>query len=813
MEYGHFSGNGEEFIIKNPNTPRPWVNYLTNENYCAILSQTAGGYSFYRDCRTHRITRWAPENWHFDRPGKYLFVKDVTSAKSGRGNAWSMTYQPVRAKYSFFECRHGLGYTTITTEYNGIRQEVTYFVPAKDTCEVWLVKITNRTSRKRNLEIYPYVEWLIGDYHQELRYRNIMNLYNRVWFDRKKNAVLAKKTALWKDMAIQKFPFLLFMSSSLPAKGCVTRKDAFLGRYNTEESPEMLFGKFKNVPVSSGEDSVAVLRHTLALPARGTRTFTVTVGQAKAGGETSRIVTKYKNVKKATEELAGVKKLWHKRICENILVDTPDKDFNAMTNIWSKYQLYICNLWSRSPSFYHEGSGGKGYRDSCQDAETIVSINKEITRKKILKVASLIRKDGTSAPGWNDISGSAQHRPNKDHPVWLTMTVSSYIKETGDKKILYKNIPYLKDKWIDGWHIDPNHTGGPKAGANRTLYKHLEKNLNYCFYDTAKRGLPRIGHADWNDAIDAAGIKLKGESVWLAMALIRSLKTFAEMMDIIGKRKKAAGFRRKAGVMTKRIERCWDGAWYVRGFTDGGAVYGSKKNKEGKIYINPQAWAMLAGVSGNKRTKKIIKSVDRYLDKKHGVALFYPAYGAYDRNLGRISMFSEGTKENAAVFCHANMFYIVALLMCGEGNRAYSIMRKVMPASQENYECYKTEPYVFAEYLIGPEHPYLYGEGAFTWVTGTAGWAFMAATEYLLGARHDYGGLRIDPCIPHKWKRCFIKRPFRGTIFDIEILNPEAAQKGVKKIFLDGKKIEGNLVIPPGGRKRCRVKVIMGKKG
>lgn len=813
MKYGHFSRDNREFIINDPDTPRPWINYLTNERYCAVISQTAGGYSFYRDCRVHRMTRWAPENWHFDRPGRYLYVKDVTKSRGNPADIWSMTYQPIRAKYDFFECRHGLGYTTITSRIKSIKQEATYFVPENDTCEVWLVRVTNTGSGPRRLEIYPYIEWLIGDYHEELRYRNIMNLYNRVWFDKKKNCIFAKKTAIWKNMAIKEFPFLLFFASSLPVKGCVTRKDAFMGRYNTEEKPAMLSGKFTNAPLSSGEDSVGVLRHEVRLAPGQTKIFSVVLGEAKRGAETSRIISKYRNVKNAEAGLRNVKSLWQKRICENISVNTPDKDFNALVNVWLKYQLYICNFWSRSPSFYHEGSGGKGYRDSCQDAEAFVSLNKELTRKKILKLASLIRKDGTSAPGWDDISGPAQHRPNKDHQVWLTMTVSAYIKETGDKNILFKEVPYLKDKWIGGWHIDHNHKGGPGEGANRALYRHLEKNLNHCFCDTGKRGLPLIGHADWNDAIDAAGIKLKGESVWLAMALVRSLKAFAEMMDMIGKADIAGRFRRKAGIMSKRINKCWDGNWYARGFTDDGSIYGSKKNREGKIYINTQSWALLSGVSDREKSEKIIHSVDEYLNGEHGTALFYPAYTKYDKKLGRISMFSEGTKENAAVFCHAALFYIVALLGRGEGDRAYKTMRKIMPNCQKDYELYKTEPYVFAEYLIGPQHPYLYGEGAFTWITGTAGWAFMAATEYMLGARHDYRGLLVDPCIPRNWKKCSIRRPFRGALFDIEILNPEGAQKGIREIYVDGKKIKENLIMPPKGKKKVSVRVIMGKRG
>jgi cellobiose phosphorylase len=320
-----------------------------------------------------------------------------------------------------------------------------------------------------------------------------------------------------------------------------------------------------------------------------------------------------------------------------------------------------------------------------------------------------------------------------------------------------------------------------------------------------------IGHADWNDAIDAAGIKLKGESTWLAMALVRSLNILAELAVLIGKQDKADELLHKASTMTDRInELTWDGSWYKRGFTDDGTVYGSKVNKEGKIYINAQSWSILSGVADKDKQKKLLKSVDKHLDGEHGIALFAPAYSKWDTKLGRISMFAEGTKENAAVFCHAVTFQIVAECMAGRGTQAYKGMKKIMPSRQKDYDLYKTEPYVYAEYLIGPGHPYLYGEGAFTWITGNAGWNFIAATEWLLGARREYDGLRIDPCIPKAWKKCKIIRPFRSATYEITIKNPKGVEKGVKRITVDGQELDGTLIYPHSDNKVHKVDVFMG---
>jgi cellobiose phosphorylase len=343
MKHGHFSPDGLEYIITNPETPRPWINYLTNKQYCSIISQCAGGYSFYKDCRTNRITRWLPENWHFDRPGKYIYARE-------KAKYWALTYQPLRVNPRRYECRHGLGYTNISSLNNGIDSEVVYFVPEHDDCEVWLVSIKNITKKNRTLELYPYIEFLIGDYHEELRYRNIMNLYNRVWFDKDHNAVFAKKTAQWQGMNIQPFDTLLFFASSLPVKGCCTQKDAFLGPYNTEEKPDaILKGTFKNFHVCSGEDGIGSFKHIVSLKPGQTKEFSVILGQTSGIPEITKILSKYRDIKTSKKELQQTKDIWRERITNNIHMQTPDKDFNTFFNVWGKYQMYICNFWSRSP--------------------------------------------------------------------------------------------------------------------------------------------------------------------------------------------------------------------------------------------------------------------------------------------------------------------------------------------------------------------------------------------------------------------------------------------------------------------------------
>ncbi|MFA6378884.1 MAG: hypothetical protein WCX16_03780 [Candidatus Omnitrophota bacterium] len=805
MKYGHFSPDSLEYIITSPLTPYPWINYLTNDRYCSIISQCAGGYSFYKDCRTNRVTRWLPENYNVDRPGKYLFIRD------GK-NAWSATYQPMREKPSAYACHHGLGYTTIKSTYYGVKSQISYFVPEDDDCEVWLASIENTTKKTKTLEIFPYVEFLIGDYHEELRYRNIMNLYNRVWFDKKQKAIFAKKTAQWQGMNIKPFSSLIFFASSLEPKGACTQKRSFLGRYNSEEKPEAVVdGNFKNFPLCSGEDSIGSFKHAVTLKPGQKVEFTVVLGQTEKVGAIKALLAKYKKVSFAKKELEKTKALWRKRILGNIEVKTPDNDFNTIVNVWLKYQMYVCNTWSRSPSFFHEGSGGRGYRDSCQDSESIVSINSDLTRQKILKLASLIRRDGTCAPGWSETVGPHKFLPNKDHQVWLTATVCAYIKETGDSGILQEKVSYIKDRWVGGWHENKNWKGPAQEDGTGTFLEHLEQNLSFCFSDTGARGFPLIGHADWNDAIDAAGIKHKGDSVWLAQALVRSLRMLVDLCEFIGEKEKTRKYCTMADEMDKRTNsKGWDGAWYSRGFDDQGQVYGSHKDKEGKIFLNTQAWAILSGVAKGERLKIVLKSVDKYLNGKHGLALFYPAFSSWVKRLGRISMFSEGTKENAAVFCHAATFMAVAYAMIGCGDKSYEAMKKIMPNAQKDMDLYKTEPYAYAEYLVGPQNPYRYGEGAFSWITGTAGWNFMCATEWLLGVRREYNGLRIDPSIPRHWKTCFVRRFFRGSTYEITIENPRGIEHGVVQVMLDGRELDGNLLPVFDDGKIHQVKAILG---
>ncbi len=793
MEYGHFDEKNQEYVVTNPATPRPWINYLTNEYYCALVSHTGGGYSFYKDCGINRILRWSPSNFLTDRPGRYVYLKDLAT-----GQYWSLNWQPMRRELDFYEARHGLGYTAINTKAFGVTGEITYFVPRKEPCEVWKVRIKNDTRRKRRFSLYGFVEWLIGEYFLELRVHNITTLYNKVWWDGESGAILGRKTASWQQGNIRPFTDLVFFGSNFKVAGYECQKAAFTGRYNDISNPDGLKNEALQNSNCKGEDAVGVLQHNFELDGLQEREFVFILGQVESKEKVQEILSKYRDTIQVRKELAGTRKEWAEKV-SSIKVDTPDEDFNILVNTWLPYQLYINAYWSRNPSYYHGGGPGKGYRCNVQDMESILSLSSEFAKKRIREFASLIRPDGTNAVGWS-MDGPWDQSPMKGQVVWFTYLVNAYVKETGDIDILKEKVPYLKDKWC-------------KEGEDEgTIIEHIYKQLDYSWNDRDEHGLPRIGRGDWNDGLDMAGIKGKGESVMIAQTLVRALQQASELAELVKDNEKAEELKDRAKGLTETInEKGWDGEWYLRGFKDSGEPFGSDKNKEGKIFLNTQAWAILSGIVPKDRRKKVLESIDKHLDTEHGLALFSPAYLEYDSELGRIAMFAKGTKENAAIFCHANLFKIAADLAIGRGQRAWLSLKKIMPNKQKDYELYKTEPYVFSEYLIGPEHPYLFGEGAFSWLTGTAGWAYMMATEWMLGARRDFEGLKIDPCLPSSWKKCKIRRPFRGATYEILIENPKGMEHGVKEIWIDGKKIEKNLIKPHRDGKSHKVRVVMGK--
>ncbi|MEI8176290.1 MAG: hypothetical protein WCG78_05435 [Candidatus Omnitrophota bacterium] len=790
MKYGHFSKNGREYIVTNPNTPRPWFNYLFNDVYHALVSQTGGGFSYFKDPKTNRILRY--DHLSTDRPGRYIFIRDQQKATT-----WSPNWQPFCTPLEKWQAVHGLGYSKISAENDGIAAEITYLVPQNDPVEIWIVKIKNTTRKKRSLKVFPFIEFVSGDIELEACYRNIVMLYNQASFDKDLKAIVAFKH---KFNAKQKESFNFF-TTSLDVKGYDTQKEKFFGTYNDVTKPETILerGKCHNTDVR-GEDMVGVLETNVNLAPGEEKEFVVIVGSADNRANIAPLIKKYRSVDAAKKELVGIGEFWNQAI-DRISVRTPDPAFDLMVNVWGKYQLTAITHW-RGTSQYHGVEGGLGYRDTAQDAEGLFALDLDLGKKKMEKILQYQYSNGHAVSGFSDTEGawdliySAGVVGKADVAVWLPYCVVSYVKETGDTDFLRKEYRFCD-------------------GNTATVYEHILRAVRYLYATRGEHGLPLILKADWNDAYDHVGLKRKGESIWLGMALCRAAKQIEELARFIDDKTVADEMRKIYDEMSAIINNNgWDGDWYLAAFNDEGYKIGSKENDEGNVPLNSQTWAILSEVVKDKtRLAKILDKIDNYLDTPYGPALFLPSYTKFNPGIGRVTAFAEGTKENAAVFSHACAFKIVADCFIKRGDKAYETFSKLTPMNpaKQDHNKYKVEPFVWAEYIIGPGSTYRFGEGAFTWNTGTSPWMFTAATEWILGCRREFDGLLIDPCLPHTWKECFIRRPFRGAVYEVSIKNPEGVESGVREITLDGKKITGNLIRPHKDGKVHRVEVLMGK--
>ncbi|MCS7151197.1 MAG: hypothetical protein NZ928_02275 [Endomicrobia bacterium] len=776
-KYGNFSKDGTEFVIKRPDTPRPWINYLTNGRYCLLISQVASGYSFYLDCEKNRITRWAPQNYLYENPGRFLFIYDVET-----GKYWSVT--KTRKKYY---CRHGLGYTIIGSENFGVTTEITYFVPQDEPLEVWIVKIINKSGDRKILRTFPVVEWMLGDYFEDLSIRNIYALTYRGEYDYKNQIIYVYRTP-WRNRI---WPYICFMSSSLEVNSFDIDEEFFYGRQKNYEAPQaVISGRCNNTDRVTGVGMVGVLQHELRLSAGEEKIFCITIGISKNKAQIIKLVNKYRDVKTVIQIFENTKAHWKNTILNTVNVETPDKDFNLMVNIWLKYQIYMNNYWGRSATFYHEGGGEFGYRNTAQDAWAMVSLNPEYSKRILIKLTEHQRRTGQPLPGWSLETGPTTHTPPSDFPIWLPILATAYVKETGDVKILHKKVKYYD-------------------GGYSKLYEHIKRAVMFLLnVAKSKRGLPLIGTQDWNDAFDRTGILGKGESVWLGMGLCVALKHLQELADIIGDKQTVDKCRKNYEYMKNLINKyAWDGSWYIYAFNDYGEPVGSKKNKEGNIQLNAQTWAILAEIPDENKLEKILKIIDSELDTPYGPVLFKPAYTVYNPRIGRITTFAVGTKENAAIFSHAGAFKIMADLKLKRARQAYETFVKLLPLSRnKNIEVFKTEPYVLPEYLIGPGNP-RYGEGAFTWLTGSADWLFVAATQWMIGVRPEINGLRVDPCLPPGWKKVKIIREIRNDVYHIEIKNKSGNGYSVKTVKLDGKSLKGDIIPIVNDGKEHKVEV------
>lgn len=781
MKYGYFEEKNREYVITRPDTPTPWINYLGLDDYCAMISNTAGGYSFHKDPRDKRILRYRYNNVPCDRPGRYIYIRDRESKEF-----WSCTWQPVIKPLSRFkyECRHGLGYTQISAEYKGIKSEIVYFVPLKENLEIWILRLNNLTRETKNLNIFSYAEFCLWQAVADSNdFQYTLNIANCSC----EQGIIYHLTNYYPHAGLSG---LAYFGSNRRPTGFDCDREKFIGPYRSESNPQAVESGRSFDSVAKGENPIGSQSFCLRLKGGEEKNIIFVLGTAEDKRKGQEKIEKFANLNTALKELDKLKANWEEYL-RRFSVSTPDEELDAMVNTWNAYQCRTTFNWSRCASYYESGIGrGMGFRDSNQDCLGVLHTVPQRVRQRIIDLACNQFKDGSAFHQYFPLTKKGDKTGYSDDHLWLIVSTAGYIKETADADFLKGKIPFAD-------------------GGKESLYCHLERAVEYSLKHLGPHGLPLMGYADWNDCLNNMGPK--AESVWVAQLLCFTLKELARLAIFAGKKEDSARFWRLAGRIQDTINRvAWDGNWYIRAFDTKGKPVGSARCAQGKIYLNTQSWAVLADIAPRNRLIKCMDMVKRHLDSEYGIMLLSPPYETFDPYVGAIGTFAKGLKENGGIFCHANPWAMIAEVLLGRAEKAFDYYKKMALTTYNKIsQIHMTEPYIYSQFIAG-EESLEFGRAKNSWLTGSATWNFIAATWYILGIQPDYQGLRIWPCIPRQWERLTVKRLFRQVAYEIEIINPRHVPSGIDSIFVDGRKIKGNILPLAKPGETCQVKVTMG---
>ncbi len=791
MEFGHFSEDGKEFIIDNVETPTPWINYLQNGKYFALISNNGGGFSYYQSPLHGRITRYRINDVPPDRPGKYIYIKDLDS-----GEYWSLTWQPVGKCRECYKVVHGFGYTKALAQVNQIKSVVTYFVPLDHPLEIWDVVLENLSDKPRRLAIIGYVEFALGHALIDLINQCDDQHFNRVYFDKKLNVLFATKTYWVTENTSTQFQEnkewdrWAFFTVNRPVKKYETVRENFIGFYNNESNPKALESDSFTSQDRDFGNVVGALYTEIELAAGSQTRFHFTLGvipKDEFEQQKHQMVTAYSDDAAVDLALQKVKEQWS-RFFSHTQVHTPDPEFNIFMNYWTPYQAKVAFDVGRVASFYYWGiARGFGFRDTAQDTIAITIAYPEKAKERIKLLARQMFKDGRVYHHFYG-DGKGETTEHCDDPVWFILACTNYIKETGDFDLLNE-----KEKFVD-------------SEEKHTILEHLLAVVNFVQKNLGKHGLPLFGRGDWNDTLDYIGGEEGGESVWGAMFYITFLKELKELLQVIKLDEQVRKVNKLIEKLSSSVEEhCWDGEWYIRAFGDKDKRIGSKTATAGQIFLNTQSWAVLAELPNRQRLFKALDSVKKKLDTPYGPKICAPAYREIDPNIGLVTRCVAGKKENAAVFCHPTTWLIQAECLLKRGDQAYQYYKKLLP-SRISSSVFKTEPYVYAQYITSDEHPTA-GQASHSWQTGTAAWMYRVIFDYLLGIRPSYQGLIVDPVLPSQWESVTVKRRFRGVEYEITILNTNGRGNGQKTVKLNNAIIPDSVLPVIKDQKRVKVEI------
>jgi cellobiose phosphorylase len=797
MQFGYFDDINKEYVITRPDTPRSWSNYLGSTEYGAIITNNAGGYSFYKSAAQGRFTRLRFNAVPLDQPGRYLYLRDHDN-----GDYWSASWQPVGKPLDEYksECRHGSAYTIISSEYAGIRAETTYFVPLGRNFECWRVRLTNLSGRPRRLSAFTYVEY-VGNWSA---YDDLINLQYTQHIvrmaveggiiDHGTNVNIPHMPDNFEEKDQGRHTFLALVGSEV--SGYDTDRTAFLGTYGSYANPAVVERGECSNSLAAGDNGCGVLESRIRLEPGETREFLVLMGVGTAREEGRRAAGEFGNPEKVAQELAALKSYWHARIA-GIDVETPDAEFNSMLNMWSPFNCLMTYAWSRAASLIYAGErDGLGFRDTVQDMLGVMhTIPAEAIRRLELMITGQV-----STGGAMPVVKQFAHRPGSEHApreedyrsddcLWLFNAIPAYVKETGDLSFYGKVLPYAD------------------AGED-TVLGHLKRAILFSLNRSGAHGLPCGLSADWNDCIRLGD---RGESVFVAFQLRYALSVYLEVSHLLASNEEKAWAQSNLDRLDQDLrDHAWDGEWYLRAYRADGFEFGSSSSREGQIFLNPQSWAVLSGHADAGRAASAMQAVRDRLATEYGLMICDPPYVETDYNVMRAALFNPGMKENGSIFTHTQGWAVIAETMLGHGDLAWQYFRATLPGAwNTRAEVREIEPYVYCQFTHSKYSP-RFGASRVPWLSGSAAWSFFTATQHILGLRPEYGGLRIDPCIPAAWKGFTVTRVFRGKKVRVEVHNPAGVQQGVRKLELNGALLEGNLIPAAKLADQNRVVVEMG---
>ncbi len=812
MQYGYFDDHRREYVIDTPRTPLPWINYLGCEDYFALVSNTAGGYCFYKDARLRRVTRYRYNNSPLDADGFHIYLRRED------GTVWNPGWQPVQRELDSYRCRHGLGYTIIESSLGGIGARQEMLVPKGDNCLLLRLTLTNDGEAPRRISAFPYVEFCLWDANDDST--NFQRNYSIGEVEVTDRAIFHKT-----EYRERRDHYAVFWSD-IPFRSFDTARDAFCGVYGGPQMPEAVKAGHCTGSAAHGWAPVGAMEFDVSLDPGESKSVLLGLGYIEnpveekftAPGVINKekaraMMDRYNRPEKFDEAMETLRRYWQELLGRYSAV-TGDEKVDRMVNIWNQYQCMVTFNMSRSASYFESGMGrGMGFRDSCQDLLGFVHMIPEKARQRLLDIAATQFPDGSAYHQYQPLTKKGNLAVGSgfnDDPLWLIAGTDAYLKETGDFSILEEMVPFDNDERLAA-----------------PLLEHLRRSVGYTMTHLGPHGLPLIGRADWNDCLNlncfsahpGESFQTTGpsegpvaESVFIAGMFVKYGRAYADLcrrLDLAGEAEQVT--QAIAEVERAALTAGWDGEWFRRAYDAFGAPIGSKECTEGQIFIEPQGMCVMAGIGKETgEAAKALASVEKHLDTRYGIVLLQPAYTRYQLNLGEISSYPPGYKENAGIFCHNNPWIVCAEAELGHGDRAFQVYARTCPAYTESIsEIHRTEPYVYSQMIAGKDAP-TFGEAKNSWLTGTAAWTFLSISQAILGVQPTLDGLSVNPCVPSGWKELRISRKFRGADYDIRIHNPRGVQKGVASVTVDGSPISGNVLPLAKPGERAVVDVTMG---